>query len=303
MPKLCDKENMMSATTTAVGFIGLGVMGKSMAERLMAVYPNMHVYSRRKISAEPLLAQGATWHDTPAELAAVCSVIFTMVGYPYDVEEVYLGEHGIIDNVAAGTLCVDMTTSTPWLAEKIYALAKTKHIDVLDAPVSGGDSGARNGTLSIMCGGDESAFNAAEPYFRCMGKTWTLQGKAGCGQHTKAANQIAVAANLIGTVEALRYAESVKLNPHQVLAAIGGGAAGSWQLSNNGPKMLEGDFRPGFFVKHFLKDLTIALESADSIGLPLPLLRLAQGFFDCMTKADYANLGTQALYDYYRRLQ
>ena len=130
-----------------------------------------------------------------------------------------------------------------------------------------------------------------------------MQGGPGCGQHTKAANQIAVAANLIGAVEALRYAESVKLEPHQVLAAIGGGAAGSWQLSNNAPKMLAGDFQPGFFVKHFLKDLTIALESANSIGLPLPLLKLAQGFFDCMNKADYANLGTQALYDYYRRLE
>lgn len=291
----------MNTTTTAVGFIGLGVMGKSMAERLMAVYPDMHVYSRRKISAESLLARGAVWHSTPAELAAVCPVIFTMVGYPYDVEEVYLGDHGIIKNAAAGTLCVDMTTSSPQLAEKIYTFAKTKHIAVLDAPVSGGDSGAKNGTLSIMCGGDKAAFEAAEPYFRCMGKTWTLQGGAGCGQHTKAANQIAVAANLIGAVEALRYAESVKLDPHQVLAAIGGGAAGSWQLSNNAPKMLEGDFQPGFFVKHFLKDLTIALEAADSIGLSLPLLRLAQEFFDCMNKADYTNLGTQALYDYYRR--
>lgn len=288
------------SSTGAVGFIGLGVMGKSMAERLMAVYPNMHVYSRRKISAEPLIAKGAVWHDTPAELAAVCPVIFTMVGYPHDVEEVYLGTHGIIHHAAAGTLCADMTTSSPQLAEKIYDFAKTKQIAVLDAPVSGGDSGAKNGTLSIMCGGDEAAFHTADPYFRCMGKTWTLQGNAGCGQHTKAANQIAVAASLIGAVEALRYAESVKLNPHHVLAAISGGAAGSWQLSNNAPKMLAADFQPGFFVKHFLKDLSIALESADSIGLPLPLLRLAQGFFDCMNKADYANLGTQVLYEYYR---
>ena len=172
---------------------------------------------------------------------------------------------------------------------------------MLDAPVSGGDSGAQNGTLSIMCGGDKAAFDAAEPYFRCIGKTWTLQGGAGCGQHTKAANQIVVAANLIGAVEALRYAESVKLNPHQVLAAISGGAAGSWQLSNNAPKMLADDFQPGFFVKHFLKDLSIALESAESVGVSLPLLRLAQEFFDYMNKADYTNLGTQSLYDYYRR--
>lgn len=291
----------MSITPPPVGFIGLGVMGRSMAERLMAAYPDMHVHSRRKISAEPLLARGAVWHNTPAELAAVCPVIFTMVGYPYDVEEVYLGTHGIMQKAAAGTLCIDMTTSSPQLAAKIYAVAKTKHIDVLDAPVSGGDSGAQNGTLSIMCGGDKAAFDAAEPYFRCIGKTWTLQGGAGCGQHTKAANQIVVAANLIGAVEALRYAESVKLNPHQVLAAISGGAAGSWQLSNNAPKMLADDFQPGFFVKHFLKDLSIALESAESVGVSLPLLRLAQEFFDCMNKADYTNLGTQSLYDYYRR--
>lgn len=290
----------MNNDLTHIGFIGIGVMGKSMAGRLMETYPNLHVYSRRKISAEPLIAKGAVWHDTPAELAAECSVIFTMVGYPRDVEQVYLGEHGILDHAAAGTLCVDMTTSSPQLAEKIYSCAKTQQIAVLDAPVSGGDSGAQNGTLSIMCGGDEAAFKAAEPYFRCMGKTWTLQGGAGCGQHTKAANQIAVAANLIGAVEAIRYAESVQLNPLNVLQAIGGGAAGSWQLANNAPKMLAGDFRPGFFVKHFLKDLTIALESAESLHLSLPLLQLAQRFFDEMTTGTYADFGTQALYEYYR---
>lgn len=290
----------MNSLSVSVGFIGLGVMGASMAERLHAAYPNVHVYSRRKESAASLLAEGAVWHDSPAELAAHCAVIFSMVGYPADVEQIYFGPNGILNHAAAGTLCIDMTTSSPQLARKIYDYAKARGIAALDAPVSGGDIGAKNGSLSIMCGGDEAAFRQAEPYFRHIGTAWTLQGGAGCGQHTKAANQIAVAANLIGTVEALRYAETMRLDPQQVLQAIGGGAAGSWQLTNNGAKMLAGDFRPGFFVKHFLKDLSIALEAAQEAQLNLPLLRLAQSFFDTMTKTGAADLGTQALYEYYR---
>ncbi len=278
-------------------------MGKSIAERLLNTYRHLHVYSRRRESALPLLEKGAVWQDSPAEIATHCSVVFTMVGYPADVEQIYLGENGILAHAAEGTLCIDMTTSSPQLAEKIFRSAQEKRIAVLDAPVSGGDSGARNGTLSIMCGGDEKAFNEAAAFFPCIGKSWTLQGGAGCGQHTKAANQIAVAASLIGAVEALRYAEGKGLDPHAVLTAISGGAAGSWQLTNNAPKMLAGDFQPGFFVKHFLKDLTIALESAEESHITLPLLSLARNFFDCMTKAEYANYGTQALYDYYRRLE
>lgn len=291
----------MSNTAVSIGFVGLGVMGNSIAARLIDSYPNMHVYSRRKNSARCILEKGAKWHDSVAGLAEQCSVIFSMVGYPADVEEVYLGANGMLEHAAAGTLCIDMTTSRPQLAQKIYAEAAAKGIAVLDAPVSGGDIGAKNGTLSIMCGGDEEAFKQAEPFFRCIGNMWTLQGHAGCGQHTKAANQIAVAANLIGVVEALRYAETMNLNPQQVVQTIRGGSAGSWQLTHNAPKMLEGDFSPGFFVKHFLKDLSIALDAAREAQLNLPLLRLAQRFFDEMTASGYANLGTHVLYDYYRR--
>lgn len=267
----------------------------------MDSYPDMHVYSRRKASAAPLLERGAQWYDSVAELARHCSVIFSMVGYPADVEEIYLGSNGLLKHAAAGTLCIDMTTSRPQLAQKMYTDAAARGIAVLDAPVTGGDIGAQNGTLSIMCGGDEAAFKRAEPFFRCIGNVWALQGGAGCGQHTKAANQIAVAANLIGTVEALCYTQTMQLNPLQVVQTIRGGAAGSWQLTHNAPKMLDGDFAPGFFVKHFLKDLSIALDAADEAQLNLPLLRLAREFFSCMTKSGYANLGTQVLYDYYRR--
>lgn len=291
----------MNDTTVSIGFIGLGVMGKSIAGRLMDSYPNMHVYSHHKESAAPLLEKGALWHDSVAELAEQCSVIFSMGGYPADVEEIYLGSCGLLKHAAAGTLCIDMTTSRPQLAQKIYANAASKGISVLDAPVTGGDIGAKNGTLSIMCGGDEAAFKRAEPFFSCISTVWALQGAAGSGQHTKAANQIAIAANLIGVVEALRYAETMHLNSQQVVQTIRGGAAGSWQLTHNGPKMLEGDFAPGFFVKHFLKDLSIALDAANEAQLNLPLLRLAQDFFYCMTKSGYTNLGTQVLYDYYRK--
>lgn len=291
----------MSDTAVSIGFIGLGVMGRSIAGRLMDSYSNMHIYSRRKESAALMLERGAQWHDSVAEIAEHCSVIFSMVGYPADVEEVYLGSDGLLKHVATGTLCIDMTTSKPQLAQKIYAEAAAKGIDVLDAPVSGGDIGAKNGTLSIMCGGDAEVFKRAESFFRCIGNVWTLQGGAGCGQHTKAANQIAVAANLVGVVESLRYAETMCLHPQQVVQTMRGGAAGSWQLTHNAPKMLEGDFAPGFFVKHFLKDLTIALDAAAELQLNLPFLRLAQHFFNEMTENGYANLGTQVLYDYYRK--
>ena len=284
------------------GFIGLGVMGRSMAERLRSAGAKMHVYTRTKKSAEDIIEKGAQWYDSPAELAPHCTIIFTIVGYPKDVEEVYLGDRGLLKTAQAGTIAVDMTTSSPLLAKRIYEEAAKKGIAVLDAPVSGGDIGAQNGTLSIMAGGDTAAFNEAEPFFEQMGKSWALQGEAGAGQHTKAANQIAVAANLFGAAEAVRYAESTGLDAEKMLKAVGGGAAGSWQILNNAPKMLKKDYAPGFFVKHFLKDLNIALGVAEELKIELPVLQLAQQFFDKMNANGYAEKGTQAIYEYYKAL-
>lgn len=291
-----------SSLSVPVGFIGLGIMGKPIAERLLQNGIAVHIYARRKEAAEELIKNGAVMHNSIGELASHCRVIFTMVGTPADVEEVYLSTAGILNHAAADTLCVDMTTSSPELAKKLYQSAVEKGILMLDAPVSGGDSGAKAGTLSIMCGGDEAAFAKALPFFELIGEKYTLQGAAGAGQHTKIANQIAIAGTLIGVVEALRYAESAQLNPNDVLAAIGSGAAGSWQMNVNAPKMPVKDFAPGFSVKHFLKDLSIALNAAEQAHIQLPLLGLAQHFFDCMTKDGYAEFGTQALYDYYCRM-
>lgn len=292
----------MNVENSNVGFIGLGVMGKSMAERLRRSGAKLHIYTRTKKSAEELISKGAVWYENPSALALKCTIIFTIVGYPKDVEEVYLGENGLLKTAKAGTIFVDMTTSSPSVAKKIYGETKSKGIHSLDAPVSGGDIGAKNGTLSIMAGGEEAVFKEVEPFFACMGKSWALQGGAGYGQHTKAANQIAVAANLFGAVEAVRYAEETGLDPKKMLEAIGGGAAGSWQIINNGSKMLNNDYAPGFYVKHFLKDLNIALSTAKELNIKLPVLELAQNFFDKMNEKGYAEKGTQIIYEYYKTL-
>jgi 3-hydroxyisobutyrate dehydrogenase len=222
-----------------------------------------------------------------------------MVGYPRDVEEVYFGPKGIIQNAKAGCLLIDTTTSKPELARRIAAEALKRGLPSLDAPVSGGDLGARNATLTIMVGGSKEAFEAAKPLFDVMGKTTVLQGGPGAGQHTKMANQIAIAGALAGTVEALSYAKKAGLDPTTVLSSIGAGSAGSWQLNNLGPKMIAGDFAPGFYSKHFLKDLGIALEAAREMGLSLPLLSLAEGFFQTVCSEGWTEEGTQVLYRLY----
>lgn len=284
-----------------VGFIGLGVMGKSMALNLLKAGVKLYVYTRTKASADEVLEKGATWCKTPAEVAKKTDVIFTIVGYPADVEQVYFGEDGLIQAAKKDTLLIDMTTSSPKLAQRIYETCKEKGIDALDAPVSGGDIGAKKATLSIMCGGDEKAFKKALPFFEVLGKTFTLMGKAGAGQNTKAANQILVAANLFGVVEAIRYVDMVDLEPAKVIKAISEGAAGSWQLVNNGKRIIERDFAPGFFIKHFLKDLNIALEVAEEEMLNLPVLSLARNTFNAMSEKGFSDAGTQALYEYYRQ--
>ncbi|AKU27543.1 oxidoreductase [Geobacillus lituanicus] len=284
-----------------IGFIGLGVMGKSMARHLLkAGYPLL-VYTRTKEKAEDLLQEGAVWKETVADLAREADVVITMVGYPHDVEQVYFGEGGILENARPGTYVIDMTTSTPTLAKSIYEAAKQKGIHALDAPVSGGDIGAREGTLTIMVGGDEDVFLACKPILERLGTNIVRQGGAGAGQHTKMCNQIAIATNMIGVCEAMAYAKRAGLDPFKVLESIAKGAAGSWSLSNLAPRMLSGDFAPGFYVKHFIKDMKIALEEAERMNLPLPGLALAKQLYEELAQAGEENSGTQALYKRYIR--
>lgn len=291
---------MLIAKTT-IGFIGTGVMGKSMAGNLQkAGYP-IKVYTRTKEKAQDLLNNGAIWVDTVAELAKSTDVIITMVGYPTDVESVYFGKDGILENAKAGNYIIDMTTSKPALAKKIHEKAAAKNIFALDAPVSGGDIGARNGTLAIMVGGDQQPYDQLLPIFKLLGKNIILQGPAGSGQHTKLANQITIASNMIGVCEAIIYAKKAGLNPEHVLDSITTGAAGSWSLSNLAPRMIEGDFAPGFYVKHFIKDMTIALESAGEMGLTTPGLSLALGLYRELADKGEQDSGTQALIKYFEQ--
>lgn len=279
-----------------IGFIGLGVMGHSMAGHLLDAGYKMHLYTRTREKAGDLVEKGALWSDSVSGLAAGSDVIITIVGYPADVEEIYLGDDGILENAKPGTIAIDMTTSDPGLAERLWQAGREKKIRVLDAPVSGGDLGARNATLSIMAGGDEAGFEEALPVLEVMGKNIVYQGKAGAGQHTKMANQIAIAAGMVAVCESLAYAGRSGLDPETVLKSIGQGAAGSWSLNNLGPRIIKGDDRPGFFIKHFIKDMGIALESARRMGLDTPGLELALGLYKEMADKGFGDNGTQALY-------
>ncbi|XYY60387.1 NAD(P)-dependent oxidoreductase [Bacillus velezensis] len=279
-----------------VGFIGLGVMGNSMASHILeAGYPVL-VYTRTKQKAEEILNKGAVWQETVKDLSEKADIIITMVGYPSDVEDIYLGENGILRHAKEGAFVIDMTTSKPSLAKKIAEQAKEKSIHALDAPVSGGDIGARNGTLAIMAGGEKEAFEACLPLFSVMGENIQYQGPAGGGQHTKMCNQIAIAAGMVGVAEAMAYAEKSGLNPEQVLKSITTGAAGGWSLSNLAPRMLKGDFAPGFYVKHFIKDMGIALEEAELMGEEMPGLALAKSLYDKLSAQGEENSGTQSIY-------
>ena len=282
-----------------IGFIGIGVMGKSMAWNLMkAGYP-VSVYSRTKSKCESLLSEGAEWKETPAAIAREADVIITMVGYPSDVEEIYLGSEGLIKHARKGTYLIDMTTSAPTLAKKLYDIGKNAGLHVLDAPVSGGDIGAKNANLAIMVGGDQADFDYMMPVFKAMGTNIVHQGEAGSGQHTKLCNQIAIATNMIGVCEAIVYAEQSGLDPETVLKSISTGAAGSFSLTNLAPRILKGDFEPGFYIKHFLKDLRIALEETERLGLDFPGLTLAKAMYEKLVDMGEENRGTQALYKYY----
>ncbi|MCQ6279838.1 NAD(P)-dependent oxidoreductase [Bacillus sp. EB600] len=291
--------DLLTPENTVVGFIGIGVMGKSMAGNLVkAGYP-LVVYSRTKEKAADLLNQGAEWVNTPREVAEQANVIFTIVGYPSDVEEIYLGENGIIANGKPGSYLIDMTTSSPSLAVKIFEEAKKHKIHAIDAPISGGDIGARDAKLSIMVGGEKDAFSAVLPLLEKLGTNIVYQGKAGSGQHTKMSNQIVIASTMIGVTEAIIYAEKAGLNPEAVLKSISSGAAGSWSLSNLVPRMLKGDFKPGFYIKHFIKDMKIALDEAEQLGMETPGLALSKSLYDQLAAKGEENSGTQAIYKYW----
>lgn len=285
----------MLSINAKIGFIGVGVMGKSMAANLQNAGYLISVYTRTKEKANALIDNGATWKNSIAELAQTTDVIITMVGYPSDVEEVYFGENGILKNAKSGSYVIDMTTSKPSLAVEIYKQAWEKNISSMDAPVSGGDVGAKNGTLAIMAGGDQETFDSVLPLFDIVGENIIRQGGAGAGQHTKLANQITIASNMIGVCEAIAYARKSGLDPARVLDSITTGAAGSFSLSKLAPRMLEGDYAPGFYVKHFIKDMTIALESAQEMGLSTPGLSLSLDLYNELAEKGENDSGTQAL--------
>ena len=282
-----------------VGFIGAGVMGKSMIRNLMKKGFQVTVYSRTKSKAEDIIAEGAIWRDSAAKCAKGQDVIITIVGFPKDVEETYFGEKGIIANSEDNAILIDMTTSSPKLAAKIYDESKAVGKHALDAPVSGGDSGAKAGTLSIMVGGDKEIFEKAMPVFEAMGTNIIYEGAAGCGQHTKMANQIALTGCIAGVCEAITYARKTGLDIQTMLDSISAGAAGSWQMSNMAPRMLKGDFDPGFFIKHYIKDMNIATEEGREAGADLSISEAVLAIYKDLEAKGLGDLGTQALLKHY----
>ena len=288
-----------------VGFIGTGIMGRSMAGHLLSAGHALHLHNRTRQKAEPLLAAGARWHDTPGSVAAASDVVITMLGLPSDVEEVYFGSGdpgtkahaaGLLDRARPGTLLIDMTTSSPSLAARIAAAAAARGLAAIDAPVSGGDVGARNATLVIMGGGDATAFERARPVLERLGTSVTRLGPTGAGQRCKLANQIAVAVGMVAWCEALAHARAGGLDPAAVQQVISGGAAGSWALTNLAPRSLAGDFAPGFLVRHLVKDIRIARACAEESGIELPGLATAERLYDAVMARGWGDDGTQALY-------
>lgn len=285
-----------------IGWVGTGVMGKSMCLHILKKGYQLSVYNRTKEKAGQLCRQGASWFETPGEVAAASDVTFTMVGEPPDVEQVILGKKGILERSRPGSVIVDMTTSEPSLARRIYSEAKGKSVSSLDAPVSGGDIGAQEGTLAIMVGGDEDVFKRVLPVFVLMGKNIAYMGGPGTGQHTKMTNQIAIAAAMVGVVESLLYAHRAGLDLDAVIDIIGKGAASSWSLNQLGRRIVKGDFAPGFYIRHFVKDMGIALLEARKMKLSLPGLALANQFYTAAMAEGLETDGTQALYKVLDRL-
>jgi len=285
-----------------IAWIGTGVMGSSMCAHLIKAGHSCRVFNRTKSKASELIKAGAVWCDSPAAAAEGSTHIFTIVGYPSDVEQVLLGKEGVIPNAASGSIVVDLTTSTPSLAEKVFTEAKQRGIQTLDAPVSGGDIGAKNGTLAIMVGGERKAFDEMMPFFQLMGENIAYMGGPGKGQHTKMCNQILIAGTMIGVVESLLYAYKAGMDLNEVIDVIGKGAAASWSINNLGTRIARQDFNPGFFIKHFVKDMRIALDESRRMNLSMPGLSLAHQFYTAAMALGHENLGTQGLYKVFETL-
>ena len=279
-----------------IGWVGIGVMGRSMCGHLLAAGHEVKVYTRTKASAESVIAAGARWCETPGEVARDSEFVFSIVGYPSDVRSVYLDEGGLVEQAAPGSVLVDMTTSEPALAEEIFKTAQSRGVAALDAPVSGGDLGARSASLAIMVGGEQEPFERVRPLFEQMGKNVRLMGGPGAGQHTKMSNQILIAGTMIGVVESLLYAVKSGLDVDDVIDVIGSGAAGSWSINNLGRRIAKDDYDPGFFIKHFVKDMGIALAEAKRMRIALPGLALVEQLYVAAMAQGLENNGTQALY-------
>ena len=282
-----------------VGFIGVGIMGKSMVRNLMKAGFELHIYARNRAKVEDVIGEGALFHDSIAACVKGCEAVITIVGFPQDVEEVYFDEGGILESADAGAYLIDMTTTSPQISVKISKEGEEQGFHVLDAPVTGGDTGAKAGTLSILVGGKEEDFEACMPLFEAMGTNINYQGEAGCGQHAKLANQIMIAGTLTGVCEALSYAKAKGLDMPTLLKSVSTGAAGSKQLDTFGPKILEEDYAPGFFMKHFIKDMKLALVEANISGLSLEMLSLVLANYEELEAEGLGDLGTQALMKYY----
>ncbi|HVU16871.1 MAG TPA: NAD(P)-dependent oxidoreductase [Candidatus Didemnitutus sp.] len=295
-PRTCCGDTMASHS---IAFIGTGVMGRSMAGHLQAAGHKLHVHNRTRAKAQSLLDAGAQWHDSAGAAAAAADFVVTIVGYPSDVETTHFGSGGIIARARPGAVLIDMTTSSPTLAGRIASAAAERGLSALDAPVSGGDVGAREARLVIMVGGDAGAFTRAQPILALMGKNIVLHGPAGAGQHCKLANQISIASIMMSWCEALTYAKKAGLDPARVIESVGAGAASSWSLVNLAPRALRGDFAPGFYVKHFLKDMRLALESAAEMKLDLPGLTQAKKLYDQVSQRGWDDSGTQVLFRLY----
>jgi 3-hydroxyisobutyrate dehydrogenase len=280
---------------TRIGWIGVGVMGQSMCGHLLSEGYRTTIHTRTRAKAQPLLDRGAGWADSPRKVADESDVVFTMVGFPRDVRDVYFSADGILAGTRPESLLVDMTTTEPTLAREISEAARAKQAQSVDAPVSGGDVGARNRALSIMVGGDEEAVTAVMPLFQILGKNIVHQGGAGAGQHTKMCNQIVIAGTMVGVCESLVYAHKAGLEPEVMLKSIRTGAAGCWSLENLAPRVLRGDFEPGFIVEHFIKDMGIALAEAQRMGLAMPGLALVHQLYIALQAQGHGRRGTQAL--------
>lgn len=286
-----------------IGFVGTGVMGAAIAQNLLDAGHELTVFNRTKSKTAALVTAGASWADTPKKVAEQSEVVFTMVGFPNDVKQVYFEDDGIFAGSNEQTILIDMTTSKPSLAQKIAEYGASRGIKVLDAPVSGGDIGAKNATLTVMVGGQETAYQQVKPLFEKISKKVTLFGPAGAGQHAKMANQIMIAGTMTGLTETLLYTKAAGLDPHKVLDALNAGGAQNWSMSNYGPRILDDDYTPGFFARHFLKDLRIALQEADKMGLDLSATANAKRLYEVMVDVyDLGDQGTQGLINTYSKV-